>query len=128
MAYDDLFDEIDNCLGAAPVGKIGITVGVGASPIAMYALGGMPASITIIDVEVISLATNGLATIQVDTDIGGGGMAALTDAIAATPVNTLTRAGTIDPAQAVFGPADAMQATKNGANDTGLVLLTFYLS
>jgi len=134
MAYDDLFGTIDNCLGVSSYGVIQYTILTNdTNPVAIRAVGGVEVSITIFDVWLIPTTTVGGGTVTINTDIAGGGAAALTDAIAAAVANTVGRAADIDQQtpQNVVGPADTIEAVRANdgpGGDGAIVYIMFYLT
>jgi len=128
MAYDDLFDEINNCFGVAPFGVMRHTVAAEAGPSVIRAVGAIEVSVTIYDVVMICTAATGAETMTVQTAIGGAGAANLTSVIAQNNANDVGRTATIVAAQAVVGPADAVQVVHSAATVGGLVHLLFFLT
>ena len=128
MAYNDFFDEINNCLGVAPTGVIRRTVAVEAGPSVLYAAGAVQVSITIFDVMMLCTAATGAETMTVQTAIAPGAAANLTGAIAQNAAGNIGRTANIVAAQAVVGPADAIQVVHSAATVGGIVSLMFYLT
>jgi len=129
MAYNDFFADINNCLGASPMGVMKHTIpGAGAGPIIIYAVGAIQVSVTFFDAMVLAASAVGGDTLQVATSIAPAGYVAMTNAMPATPVNTPSRATTIDPAQSVVGPADGVEIIKAAATSAGIVFLSFFLT
>jgi len=128
MAYNDFFGEIDNCLGVSPIGVMRHTVAGAGDPVVIYAVGAIPVSVTFVDALVHCTATQGGGTFTIETAIGGAGAAAMTDAIVCAVIDVPTRAALMVAAQAVVGPADAVQVNKAAANNEGLVYLMFHLT
>ena len=132
MAYTDLFDEINNCLGVSPTGVIRVQAVTGANPNILFAIGTIQVSITIFDVMVQCLFTQGGGTLTVETDIGGLGNLPLTNAMACATDTNVARTTLIDltaiAPQDVVGPADTIEAAKNAATNVGMVHLVFFLT
>ena len=128
MAYSDFFDEINNCLAVAPFGVIRRTVAAEAGPTVLYIAGAMQVSITIFDVMMICTAATGAETMTVQTAIAPGAAANLTSAIAQNAANDIGRTATIVAAQAVVGPADAIQVVHSAATVGGIVHILFFLT
>lgn len=128
MAYGDLFVDINNCLGVASFGVIRSTVPVEAGPTVLYAAGAIPVSITIFDVMMLCTAATGAETMTVQTAIAPAGAANLTSAIAQNAAADIGRTATIVAAQAVVGPADAIQVVHSAATVGGIVSLMFFLT
>lgn len=128
MAYNDLFDEINNCLGVASHFVFRATAAIGAGPTALWAAAGMQVSITIYDVLIIGLGSAGADTMTIQTAIAPGGMADLSSAIVIAAAGTMGRTATIVAAQAVAGPADAAQVVHSAATVGGVVHLLAYLT
>lgn len=128
MAYNNFFDEIDNCMGVSSFCVIRHTVPAEAGPTIIRAVGTIQVSITIYDVLMICTAAAGAETMTVQTAIGGGGAANLSSAIAQGAVGVIGRTATIVAAQAVVGPADAVQVVHSAATTGGVVHLLAYLT
>ncbi len=80
---------------------------------------------TIVSVEVYSTATNGGATATLSRQaLGAGAFTAITAALAATPVNTVTDAATLVLAQSVCAATDVLRVTTAGAADRCKVFVT----
>lgn len=130
MAYNDLFGDINNCLGVAPTGVIRrlAPAGAGSDPVVLFAVGAIPVSITIFDVYVIPTAASGGGTIAIETNIAGAGYLAMTNAMVCAVAGTVARTALVFGGRNVVGPADAIQANKNADADAGLVHMMFYLT
>ena len=128
MAYNDFFGLIDNTLQAASFGVFRAAVAAAAGPTVIRAVGTVQVSITIYDVIMVCTAATGAETMTIQTAIAPGAAANLTDAIAQNAANDIGRAGSIVAAQAVVGPADAVQVVHSAATVGGLVHLLFYLT
>lgn len=70
----------------------------------------MTRAATVVDAKVIARATQAAGTCLI-----GNGASAITDAIAATPDTTITRAGTIDDANYSLAVGDSLRFTTAGA-------------
>lgn len=81
----------------------------------------VPYAFELVDVIVQSRATNSSATMTVKN-----GSTAITDAIAATPDTTVTRAATIDDSVSSITTSTTLKVYANGANDRALVTLVGY--
>lgn len=128
MAYNDFFGLIDNTFGVAPTGVIKHTVAGAGDPVIIFAVGAIQVSITLFDVLVLPTATIGGGTFTIETSIAPAGYVALTDAMVCAVVDVPARATTWDAAQAVVGPADAIEVNKAAANNEGIVFLSFFLT
>ena len=128
MAYNDFFDEIDNVMGVSSFGVIRVNAITGADPNVLFAVGTIQVSITIFDVLIRCLFTDGGGTLAIETNIAAAGYVALTNAMACAADTTIARQIQMTAAQAVVGPADAIQANKAAGTNVGLVHLLFYLT
>ena len=128
MAYNDFFGLIDNTLQAASFGVLRATVPAEVGPTVIRAAGAIQVSITIYEVIMVCTAATGAETMTVQTAVAPGGAANLTDAIAQNAANDIGRAASIAAAQAVVGPADAIQVVHSAATVGGLVHILFYLT
>jgi len=128
MAYNDFFGDINNCLGVAPMGVMKHTVAGAGDPVVIYAVGAIQVSVTFFDALVIPTATVGGGAFTVETNIAGGGYNPLSDAITCATIGVPDRAATWAAAQAVVGPADAVQINKAAAANEGIVYLSFFLT
>jgi hypothetical protein len=80
---------------------------------------------TIAAISVYSTATNAGATATLSRQAAGAGaFNAVSAAIAATPVNTLTAGASLILAQTVCAAGDVLRIVTNGANDLCKVFIT----
>jgi len=128
MAYDDLFDEINNCFGVSPFGVMRHTAAIGAGPTVLRAVGAVEVSVTFYDVVIHCLGSAGADTMTIQTNIAGGGYANMSSAIVLAAATGVGRNATIVAAQAAVGPADAVQAVHSAATVGGIVHLLFFLT